>query len=71
MAKDIELGFAEVLAGQVAVGLMPGDDAEVRARVALTAIGLMLRNATAGDGRVQGILDLIETGRIDTGGGGS
>lgn len=49
--REITAGFARALAGQVTVGLLPneaGDQGEElrRAHAALTAIGIMLSNAT-------------------------
>lgn len=61
----IEEGLAVSVAGQVAVGLMRGDDDElVRARVALLAIGLMVRNAVPENSPVHEILDFADTGEI-------
>jgi hypothetical protein len=45
----IEKQFALVLAGQVSAGLIHGDNELGRARAALTAIGLMVLNASGRD----------------------
>lgn len=61
----IDEGLARSLAGQAAVGLMRGDDDElVRAKTALLAIALMLRNAVPETSPVHDVLDLADTGRV-------
>lgn len=64
MAKEIEHRFAVVLAGQVAAGLLRGDNEKERARASLTSIGLMLQNATDNDDQVCEILSLIDKGIV-------
>jgi hypothetical protein len=61
---QIDDGLAQAIASQVAVGLTPGDDAELRARGALMAIGLMVTNADRENGRVREILGTPERGTI-------
>lgn len=68
MSNEISDGLALCIAGQVSVGLMQGDDDPlVRARIALFAIGLMIRNAVPEDENVQATLDLADSGRIVSG----
>jgi hypothetical protein len=45
MNAAIEVGLAVALAGQVSIGLTPGDGQPERAAAALHVIGLMLLNA--------------------------
>ena len=61
--RDINETFAVVLAGQVAAGLTRGDGQYQRMQGALTAIGLMLRNACPSQ-LVQDVLDLIERSEV-------
>lgn len=56
----MEVDEARAIAAQVAVGLMPGDEAGARARAALMGIGLMVRNAVPEDDSVRAILEGAE-----------
>ena len=58
------------LAGQVSAGLTPGEGELERARAALTAIGLMVLNASASE-RAREVLALVERSRVTEHGAGS
>ena len=59
MTDKIEAGLAVAIAGQVSAGIAAGDGREERAVAALTAIGLMLMNAS-GDEVVEAVLQSAE-----------
>lgn len=69
MTKQIDLGLAVAIAGQVSAGLAPGDGQDERATAALVAIGLMVKNA-ASDKLVDDALDLAARSTVTRIGGG-
>ncbi len=54
--RKIDSGLALALAGQVSVGLAPGDAQAARSRMALTVIGTMIRQASGHDANVEEVL---------------
>jgi hypothetical protein len=60
MSSHIDKQFALVLAGQVSAGLTQGDNELGRARASLTAIGLMVLNASDRDPLVAETLALSD-----------
>jgi hypothetical protein len=69
--SKMEEGLAVAMAGQVAVGLTPGDDQDLRAQAALMALGMMLLNACPDDERVRQALAASDSTLITrTPGGG-
>ena len=62
--SHIELGLAVAIAGQVSLGLTPGDGQEERMAGALMVIGLMVKKA-ADDTTVNDVLDLTASTRIE------
>jgi len=63
MSQHIDEQFALALAGQVSVGLTPGEGQSERMFGALTTIGLMLRNSSDSE-LVQQTLDLIARSEV-------
>lgn len=70
MTQQIDTSLAIALAGQVSAGLAVGDGQEERARAALTAIGLMLYNATE-EQMVRDSLNLAGNVRVTSTGPGT
>ena len=62
--KTMEYSLAIAMAGQVSTGLTPGDNELEHARGALTALGLMLLNATENDETIRDVLQMSEQSRI-------
>jgi hypothetical protein len=67
---QIEHGLAVAIAGQVSLGLTPGDGNLERMHGALVAIGMMVRNAADDDTLVAETLALAERTRITQEGDG-
>jgi hypothetical protein len=64
MTTHIEEGLAIAMAGQVAVGLTPGDGQAERASGALVALGMMLLNARPEDERLREALAVTDSAHI-------
>ena len=67
--RQIDDGLALALAGQVAVGVMPGDRQAERSHMALVIIGMMLKNA-ANSEAVNEALAMGERSRVQAVAGG-
>jgi hypothetical protein len=67
---QIDPGLALAIAGQVSIGLTPGDKRAERAHMALVVIGLMVKQASPGDEIVADVLTLAERTRIEASGEG-
>jgi len=69
MRKQIDDGLALALAGQVAIGIMPGDQRAERSHMALVVIGLMLKNSSKHPAVAEALL-LGERARVQALAGG-